>query len=206
MDDRLHLTELVCARLCHDLGGSLGLLVDLLELVAEESGSTEALSIATENAAAATRRLKLLRAAWTAPAEPLDLLTLADLAEDLARRQIHLDLTDLPTATVFPAPVGRLVLNLLLLALDALPRGGVLRLEGGADEVIVRLEGPNATWPASLAGLLSDPASAWQALIHPRSIQAPLTVLLADHHGLRLSLLPPAGAPGAGPRLRLSTT
>ena len=96
---------------------------------------------------------------------------------------------------MFPAPVGRLVLNLLLLAADLLPQGGVLRLDGGAGDLIARLHGPQAAWPAGLIGMLADAATAWQALGNPRTLQAPLTALLARHHGLRLRSWPPKLAP-----------
>ncbi len=213
MDDQVRLAELVCARLCHDLSGLLGSLLGTLEVVAAETASTEALSIATDTAAALARRLRLLRAAWADQPEPLDLTQLTVLAQGLtpglATRRIGLDLSGLPVATVFPAPVGRLVLNLLLLAANSLPQGGVLRLDGGAGDLIARLHGPQAAWPAGLIGMLADAATAWQALGNPRTLQAPLTALLARHHGLRLTVLLPTGPaptdPAAGaPPLRLT--
>jgi len=204
MDDRLRLAELVCARICHDLAGLLGSLVGTLELVAEEAGATEAVSLATDTAGVLALRLRLLRAAWAGLADPLDLPRLAALASGLATSRVALDLAGLPAATVFPPPMGRLVLNLLLLGAEALPRGGVLRLDGGATDVIARLDGPHAAWPAGLIGMLADEAAAWQALTNPRAMQAPLTALLARHHGVRLTVLLAAGAATAPPPLRLT--
>jgi histidine phosphotransferase ChpT len=201
MDDRVGLAELVCARLCHDLAGLLGGLLGTLELVAEEAGATEAMSIATDTATALSMRLKLLRAAWAGQPEPLDLPRLTALAQGLAARRVGLDVSGMPAATVFPPAVGRLVLNLLLLAAESLPRGGVLRLDGGADDVIARLEGPSAAWPAGLIGMLVDGAIAWQALGDPRTVQTPLTALLARHHGLLLTVLLPTGRLPADPAI-----
>src|SRR5665213_2160724 len=141
MDDRVGLTELVCARLCHDLAGLLGGLLGTLELVAEEAGASEAMSVATDTATALAMRLKLLRAAWAGQPEPLDLPRLTALALGLAARRVGLDASGLPDATVFPPAVGRLVINLLLLAAGQRVRGGVLRLDGEADDVIARLIG-----------------------------------------------------------------
>lgn len=203
MDDRVHVAELVCARLCHDLGGLLGTLTGTLELLTEDDGANEAATVAIDTAAMLAARLKLLRAAWAGTPEPLDLRHLAALAAGLANRRVMLDLDGLPPAAVFPAAMARLVLNLLLLAADSLPRGGVLRLDGTATDLIARLNGPNAAWPPGLAGMLADPASAWAALTEPRTLQAPLTALLARHHGLALSLLLPAGAAEDAPPLRL---
>jgi histidine phosphotransferase ChpT len=209
MDDHITLTELVCARLCHDLSGLLGSLLGTLELVAEETAPSEALSAATDTATALTLRLRLLRAAWAGQPEPLDLIQLAALAKVLAARRVGLDVSGLPAETVFPAAVGRLVLNLLLLASESLPRGGVLRLDGGASDVIARLHGPLAAWPAGLIGMLADATTAQQSLGDPRTLQAPLTALLARHHGLCLTVLLPTGPtpgdPNAGaPPLRLT--
>jgi histidine phosphotransferase ChpT len=203
MDDRLRLTELVCARLCHDLSGLLGSLVGTLELVTEAGEDTEAASIATATAAALVLRLKLLRAAWGGQPEPLDLPRLTVLATGLAAHRVGLDVSSLPATTVFPPVVGRLVLNLLLLAAESLPRGGVLRLDGGSIDVIAQLIGPSAAWPPGLIGMLADEATAWQALADPRTVQAPLTALLARHHGLRLTVLVPSGPPTTAPPLRL---
>jgi histidine phosphotransferase ChpT len=209
MDDQVTLTELVCARLCHDLSGLLGRLLGTLELVTEETESTEALSVATDTATALTLRLRLLRAAWAGQPEPLDLAQLAALARGLAARRVGLDVSGLPAATVFPAAVGRLVLNLLLLAAEGLPQGGVLRLDGGPTDLVARLHGPDAAWPAGLIGMLVDATTAQQSLCDPRTLQAPLTALLARHHGLHLTVLLPTGPipanPNAGaPPLRLT--
>jgi len=208
MDERLRLTELVCARLCHDLSGLLGSLVGTLEIVAEEAGTTEATSIATDTATILALRLTLLRAAWASLAEPLDLPRLTALARGLATNRVSLDLSGLPAATEFPLPVGRLVLNLLLLATESLPRGGVLRLDGAAADVVARLEGPDAAWPVGFIGMLTDEAAAWQALTSskasPRTVQAPLTALLARNLGVHLTVLLSAG-PSAAPPLRLTT-
>jgi histidine phosphotransferase ChpT len=205
MDDRVRLAELVCARLCHDLSGLLGSLIGTLELLACDGEATEAVSIAVDTAAALGRRLKLLRAAWANEAEPLDLPRLASLAEGLANQRIALDVSALPPTTVFPPAMGRLVLNLLLLAADSLPRGGLLRLDGNAENLIARLDGPNAAWPPGMAGMLADEAAAWAGLTEPRSAQAPLTALLARHDGLHLSLLLASGPATPAPPLRLST-
>jgi len=205
MDDGVRLAELVCARICHDLSGLLGSLLATLELVAEESDATEALSTATDTSRALALRLKLLRAAWAGHPEPLDLPHLRALAQGLAARTCGLDVASLPTTTILSPAVGRLVLNLLLLAAESLPQGGVLRLEGDSSDMIARLDGPNAAWPPGLIGMLADPSSARQALADPRTLQAPLTALLARHHGLRLTVLLPTGPTTAAPPLRLST-
>jgi len=204
MDDRLHLSELITARLCHDLGGLLGGLLGTLELLTADMPPSEATIIATDTAATLSRRLRLLRTAWTTTAEPLDLPRLATLALGLASRRISLDPAGVPPTTIFSPTMARLLANLLVLATDSLPRGGVLRLDGDATDLVARLNGPEAAWPPGFAGMLADPATAWAALRDPRTLQAPLTALLAHEVGLRLTLLHAGGPATTAPPLRLS--
>ena len=94
------------------------------------------------------------------------------------------------------------MLNLLLLAVEALPRRGVVALSSQPDgDVVITVEGAAAAWPPGLAQALVDPATV--ALDNPRAVQAPVAVVLARAAGLRLSLLPNTG-PDAVPSLLLS--
>jgi len=199
----LLLAETLAARLCHDLASPLGSLAGVLELAREGDG--EALGLALETAQKLSQRLGLLRAAWAAQPGPFAMATLPELAEGLpGRHRIRLDFSDLAPTPDFAPEAGRLVLNLLLLAAEALPAGGTLFLSGEAGrEVLLRVAGPRAAWPAGLAGYLVDPESAWAALADPRALQAPLTALLAAQAGLRLAVLLPGGAMTGVPPLLL---
>ena len=46
----LHMAELLCARLCHDLSGPLGALIGVLELAREEQPDSETLALAEDTA------------------------------------------------------------------------------------------------------------------------------------------------------------
>ncbi|HST75105.1 MAG TPA: hypothetical protein VLJ20_07015, partial [Acetobacteraceae bacterium] len=50
-----------------------------------------------------------------------------------------------------------------------------------------------------LATCLADEQAAWQAITSARSLQAPLTALIARRSGLRVSLLMPVGSPAGTP-------
>lgn len=205
-DDPLRLAELLCARLCHDLSGLLGSLCGVLELSAEDAADSEALALASTTAKEVALRLKLLRAAWGGDAGPIDLALLRGLGEGLSPGRVTLDLSRLPPGVVFSPQVGRAVLNLLLLATEALPGGGVVALAGtGASDVTITVGGPRAAWPARLAACMADPDVAWTAMTGPREMQVPLAVLLAAVAGVRLSLQP-SGTPDTPEVLRLSDT
>ena len=62
-------------------------------------------------------------------------------------------------------PTGRLVLNILLLAAESLPGGGLIALSGSpASDVLVTIDGPRAAWPPGFAACLTDETAAWEAL------------------------------------------
>ena len=201
MPDSLRLAEIVCSRLGHDIAGPLGTLTGALELAVAQRGGV-ALTAAFEAGEELARRVRLLRAAWGAEGLRLDLARLRDLARGLpGLNRIRIDLTDIPRGTVFDPPMGRMLLNALLLAAESLPRGGAVALAGPTDgDVLVTIAGARAAWPAGLAACLADPETAWAALDGPRSVLVPWIALLAGRAGVRMSLLVPVGnARLAGP-------
>lgn len=197
MPDSVHLAELICARLCHDLGGPLGSLTGALELAQTQlAGAPLADAVAAGEDLA--RRIRLLRAAWGGDGGRLDLPRLRDLARGTpGAEQIQLDLSALPRGLVFASGIGRILLNLLLFAPEALPRGGVFALAPVGDGILLRIAGPRAAWPAGFAGYLANPDAARAAPAGPRSVLGPWIALLAAHLGVRAALLLPSG-PGGG--------
>jgi histidine phosphotransferase ChpT len=181
-----HLAESLCARLCHEMSGPLGTVMGALELAGEDPDSAvESLQLAQEAAAQMVARLRLSRAAWAGDCGPLDAAGLADLAAGLPARA-RLEVGGL--AGRFPQGVARVLVNMVLLAMDALPRGGTISVSGAPDsDVVLMVSGPHAAWPPGLALALADPLQA--PLDEPRAVQAPLAALLALKAGLRLSLL-----------------
>jgi len=197
--DALRLAEILTARLCHDLSSSIGSLDQALALTAEAMpAENEAFALARQAASDLTQRLRWRRAAWTSDGGPLDLLELRAM---VATPRVELDIGGMAPSSVFSAPMGRGLLNVLLLAIESLPRGGRIRLGGSGRDVAVAIDGANAVWPASLARALAGERLGFD---DPRSLQAPLTVLLARDLGLRLTMMLGTG-PGAPP-LRLMET
>jgi histidine phosphotransferase ChpT len=195
--DTIRLVEQICARLCHDLGGLIGTVGNALDMVAEDaSRDNEVLAFASSAANALTRRLRLMRAAWGPETEPLTVPALVDLVTAaLVARRIGLDTRALAADCVFPPPVSRVVLNLIVLACDCLQRGGTIVLMGKPDDLLVRIDGPGAEWPSGFTSCLHDEAAALTALTGARSVQMPLTVLFALSRKLRLS---PVLGPSSG--------
>lgn len=202
--DPLRLAELVCARISHDLGGTIGTLIGALDLAEDPAVAEEALALAIQAATELRQRLELQRATWGPTGGSLDLAALRGLAEGLPQaKRCTIDFSALPDDTIFASPFARVVLNLLLLAADALNGSGEVTLAGGGTDLIVAIAGPRAAWPSNLAACLASETAAWAAIGDARSLQMPLTALTARAHGLRLSLLMPAGPAGPAPPLRL---
>lgn len=195
MTSPIDLAGNLVARLCHDLSGQLGTVMGAASMAAEAAGDpTGPAALAAEAANGLARRLRLLRAAWSGDGAGLAAADIPPLAAALSTRPIVLDVAGLAPGTCFGPEAARVLLNVLLLAAEALPRGGLIRLDGAAGgSVRVTIAGQRAAWPEPLATLAAAPDSAWTAIDDPRRLQAPLTILLAREAGMRLALLPGEG-------------
>jgi histidine phosphotransferase ChpT len=134
-DDGLKLAELLCARICHDLAGPVGAVGTGAELLAEEAESGvlagDALDLLTRSAAAAGSRLRFLRLAWGSGNQVIDGASLAAIATTYLREvgeRLSLDWPQPDQDHPWPPAEARLLLNLLIIARDCLPRGGVIHI------------------------------------------------------------------------------
>ena len=93
LSDTIRLVDLVCARLCHDLGGLFGTVGNALEMVAEDAGrDNEVLAFAASATSALNQRLRLMRTAWGPEVDAIKLPALIKLVtQALAARRIGID-------------------------------------------------------------------------------------------------------------------
>lgn len=130
----LEFSAFLVSRVCHDLVGPLGAVVNGLEVLEDERDAAmraDALKIVTSSATQALARLQFLRiafgAAGSAGAE-LDLGEVARLVTGLlngSKVALH---WEAPSVN-WPKDWAKLVMNTVLIANDCLPRGGTLRIE-----------------------------------------------------------------------------
>jgi histidine phosphotransferase ChpT len=192
MADGLALAQAVCTRLCHDLGGPAGALSGALEML--EDGTDEAAEVARDAARLVDRRLRFWRMAVGGAGTDLDRDTIAQLAEALTLgRRATVDLGALPAEALIPPALAQPLLLAMLIGVEAMPRGGVLRVGGSpAEGIAVRPDGPGAAWPAGLPALLAGDTPA----LTPRTIALPLLVALAASGKVMLDLAMGGISPG----------
>jgi histidine phosphotransferase ChpT len=192
--EALDLAALLCSRVCHDLISPAGAIVNGLEVL-EESKDEEtkafALSLIKKSARTATARLQFCRIAFGAAGSMTAQVDTGD-AEQVARGFIEDDkfkLTwNLPRA-LLPKNRVKLLLNMLIVATQSIPRGGTLTLDpvGSGESVSFRViaAGLNSRVPSAIPGLLEGGTG---EPIDAHAIQPYYTGLLARACGLKATI------------------
>lgn len=189
--DAVRLGALLSSRLCHDVIGPASAVVNGLELVETEGGvDVEAMAMIASSAAQISNRLQFYRAAYGVA---------AGLGMEEARRvavlfleggRITLDWPDSATPRDAGPGAAKLALNLVLLGVDLLGRGGRLVVGATRASLAVAALG-EATRTEELAFARADEAA--QRDITPRTVQPFYVACLAASMGARLQVAPAAG-------------
>ncbi len=214
----VRILELLASKLCHDLVSPVGAIRNGLELIeemredAEEEAAVgggpglalgqgflgEAVALIDHSSGQADRRLRLFRLAYGAAGR--DQRGFAD-ARDAAAGWLDggRSALDWPGGKPDPAladrrGVAKLLLNMVVLAEEALPYGGRIAVAGegsaASGRVTVTVSGRPGGLTAELASALSGDSA---AELTPRSVHAYVTGRFAEDSGLRLTTTP-AGA------------
>jgi len=162
--DGMDLAALLCSRVCHDVISPVGAIINGLEVLEDEKDGEMrniALDLIKKSANAASARLQFCRLAYGAAGSAGASIDTGD-AESVTRGLIVNDRTKLvwnATRRYAPKNKVKLVLNLCLIALAAIPRGGVVTVDliGEGDELEARVEakGANARLAHGVADLIA---------------------------------------------------
>jgi histidine phosphotransferase ChpT len=192
--DALDLAALLCSRVCHDLISPVGAIVNGLEVLAEEKDEETqafALDLIKRSANTASAKLQFCRIAFGAAGSAGAQIDVGD-SEKVARGFLEDDKTKLAwnlPRLLLPKNRVKLLLNMLLIAGQSIPRGGKLTVdpigEGESMGFKVSATGTNAKIPPT-AALLSGEGEAEGLDAH--RIQPFYTGLLAKACGVTAAI------------------
>jgi histidine phosphotransferase ChpT len=197
----LDLAALLCSRVCHDLISPVGAIVNGIEVMEEdknEETKTFALDLIKKSAHQASAKLQFCRLAFGAAGSAGAQIDLGD-AEKAARGLIEDGKTtltwNLPRALSAKNRV-KLLLNMVLIAVAGIPRGGTLTVDPlPGDEAVagfvVTATGLNAKLNPAVAELLAGTSA---HAVDAHAIQPLYTSILARDCGLVLSATGDGGA------------
>lgn len=160
----LELASLLCSRLCHDLLSPIGAMNNGLELLADETDPemrARCIELLSDSARASANKLKFFRLAFGAAGgfgEKVDVSEPRQLIEGLVADKPRVELQwHVPTA-MLAKPAVKVLLNLALIGLDGLVRGGQLIIaaeeQDGVCEIAVNATGPKVVIDEALATML----------------------------------------------------
>lgn len=183
--------SLLCSRLCHDLMSPVGALNNGIELMVDEDDPEmreKCLELLADSARASANKLKFFRLAFGAAGgfeDEIDTREAEAALQGLFGTERRIELSWVVADGKLPKGAVKLLLNLALLAGDALVRGGSLHV--GAErtdediELVVRGEGPRILLDPELRRTLVKGSD---GPIEPRAAGAWLAhALVSEVHG-----------------------
>ncbi len=198
--DALELAALLCSRVCHDLISPVGAIVNGLEVLDDNPKPEDrefALDLIRKSAKTASARLQFCRLAFGAAGSAGAQIDLGD-AQNMARGHIEdgkITITWNLPRLLLPKNRVKLLLNMMVIAQQTIPRGGVLTVdqvgEGEAMGFRVAAAGLNARMPQNIADMLSSTSA---SSVDAHAVQPYYTRLLAQACGLNVVLAPEGDA------------
>lgn len=179
-ENSVEFASLLASRLCHDLLSPIGALNNGVELLADEHDPEmreRCIELLGESARTSAAKLKFFRLAFGAAGgfeDEIDVREAQNAIEGLIGTRGRVDLEWLVGQSTMAKPKIKVLLNLALIAADALVRGGKLMVGAEGSEIVVRAEGERLILDPELRnallgktgsdGLTPRAAAAW--LVH----------------------------------------
>lgn len=185
MIENTRLTALVASRICHDMVEPMSAIIQGLEMIKSGDGKTDpdALSLLDNGVGKAWAKLEFFRFAMAGAMAEGD----SDIEEGraVAEKLYSVFKSELVWSVgkvAMPRPAVRVIVNLLLIANECLPRGGTVEVTASEGEVVVTAKGPRAKLREATGAALRGDAGE----LSGHTIQPTLTALLALQGGVEL--------------------
>ncbi len=182
----MDLAALLCSRVCHDVISPVGAIANGLEVLDEEDDEDMrklALDLVRRSAIQASNKLQFCRLAFGAAGAAGSEIDVGEAGE-VARLFVGEEKVKLN----WSAPRGprnksevKLLLNLMLLAIAAVPRGGTVAIEATGDALTAIAEGDSAKLADRTRAVLNDEVPAGE--LDARTVQAYYTKRLSEEAG-----------------------
>jgi histidine phosphotransferase ChpT len=191
--DALDLSAMLCSKVCHDVINPVAAMENgfqLLDMDQKPESREEAMKLIRHSAEAATAKLKFARIAFGSSGSPtaqVDVGDAGELGKQLFEPDVKVEFS-IPKTLIAKNRV-KLLLNLMLIAGGAVPRGGVMKVDPiGSGETMgfmVKVSAERVrvqpVVESLLAGTPSEPVTA-------QTIQPFYTGVLAREQGMKVTL------------------
>ena len=193
--DALDLAALLCSRVCHDLISPVGAIVNGLEVLDDNPKAEDrdfALDLIRKSARTASARLQFCRLAFGAAGSAGAQI---DLGDALAMARGHIEdgkitLTWNLPRLLLPKNRVKLLLNMLIIAQQTIPRGGTLTIDPIGDGETMSFRVTAAGLNARVQQNIADQLSSGSSAVDAHAVQPYYTRLLAQACGLKVTLVP----------------
>lgn len=186
------LAALLCSKVCHDIISPVGAINNGLELLEEGGADEDAMNLIKQSARTASARLQFARIAFGAAGSAGVQIDTGD-AQNVANQYMKGEKAELTwegPRVLMPKNKVKLLLNLMLVANAAIPRGGKVAVRIEEPDTNLRLSvkasGPMLRVPPKFLELHSEGKSSEPVDAH--SIQAYYTLLMAAESGMEISI------------------
>ena len=187
----LDLAALLCSRVCHDVISPVGAITNGLELleVEDDEGMREmAMGLVKKSARQASAKLQFCRIAFGAAGSVGSVIDMGE-AGDVAKAFVGEEKVKLDWQAPRenrPKQQVKLLLNMMLIAMACVPRGGTVTAEANGDGFRVRAAGEGARVADKVAQVLTGAINVEE--IDARLVQPYYTKRLAAAAGLTLAM------------------
>ena len=186
------LAALLCSRICHDIISPVGAINNGLELLDEGGADADAMNLIRTSARNASARLQFARIAFGAAGSAGMMIDTGD-AEAVATAYVRNEKPELiwiGRRALLPKNKVKLLLNLILVSIGTIPRGGKITVALDDVETEPRFTltstGPMVRVPPKFLELHSGKKP--EEPIDAHSVQPYYTLLLAREAGMQISI------------------